>query len=102
MSTTIEMKQEEVKPEEVKPERVQPEMQFKPVMQFKPEMQSEKQLKPPVSDVKPKRSALKPKRQKRSASEDGGAEYRFETMQVRAYYPKRFACDDTDDWTKIC
>ena len=33
---------------------------------------------------------------------DGGNKYRFETMQVRAYYFRRFADDDTDERTKIC
>ena len=63
--------------------------------------------------MKPKRSALKPKktdtirfRCEKDTTETirfrGGAEYRIEMMQVRAYYPKRFAGDDTDEWTKIC
>ena len=65
MSTTT--KQEEMQSVEMKPEEMQSvevkskEMQFKPEMQ--PEMQPEIQL--PVSDVKPKRFALKPS--KRSA-----------------------------------
>ena len=57
----VDMKSVKMLSVEVKSEEMQP--QPKPEMQFKPEMQPEIQL--PVSDVKPKRFALKPS--KRSA-----------------------------------
>ena len=57
----VDMKSVEMLSVEVKSEEMQP--QPKPEMQFKPEMQPEMQLR--VSDVKPKRFALKPS--KRSA-----------------------------------
>ena len=93
MSTTTkpeEMQPVEVKSEEMQSVKVKPgEMQPHP----KPDMQPEMQPKPPVSNVKPKRFALKPNRKKRSASDEKPIQQKRSVSDMKPLRQKRPASE---------